>query len=153
MIIWSATSVGTKIWEIFSQYTSRSSWLQANFCFHYCSKPITKMVHLKKTKNYCITKCLMLANLKLNWNTFLVPTPHSLHGSCHVVILSHLNRIQFTTLETGISLCIYAPLWHQNYLELLSLWKRLIPPYFWIWFSDLDQPYICTILSMSFWCE
>jgi hypothetical protein len=41
--------------------------------------------------------------------------------SYHVVILFYFDRIQFPSLETRISLCNYAPLWCQNYLELFSL--------------------------------
>ncbi len=63
----------------------------------------------------------------------------------HVGILLHLDRIKYTSLENQISLCIYAPLWRQNYLKSFSLWRWLLPPYFWIWFSDLDRPYVCTI--------
>jgi hypothetical protein len=37
------------------------------------------------------------------------------------------DRIQFTSLETWINLCIYAPLWRQNHFESLSLWRWLLP--------------------------
>ncbi len=38
---------------------------------------------------------------------------------------------------TRINLCIYLPLWCQNYLESMSLWRRILPPYFWIWYFNL----------------
>jgi hypothetical protein len=49
-----------------------------------------------------------------------------------------------------ISCCYCAKTWRQNYLELISLWRQLLPLYFLIQFFDPDQPYICTIYARHF---
>jgi hypothetical protein len=66
---------------------------------------------------------------------------------CDISLLS--IRIQFTQTD----LCIYTPLWRQNYFESLSLERWLLPPYFWIWFFESGSTLRLYYLSTSYWCE
>ncbi len=66
---------------------------------------------------------------------------------CDISLL--LIRIQFTRTD----LCIYTPLWRQNYFESLSVERWLLPPYFWIRFFESRSTLRFYYLSITYWCE
>jgi hypothetical protein len=143
-------------------YNATYASLQQKLWFHW-----TKNVFLNTAESFNQEKTLLnyiIFAMKIISVDLFRATPYMLLLVLHKDVLFHwmikmfffqacimlwyyptYDRIQFTSLDTRISLCIYAPLWRQNHFELLLLWRRLLPPYFWIRFSDPDQAYVCII--------